>query len=112
MTCGKGTETGDVVCPSASHPRAILPNAVGAGKVDLSGGISQKPVPANFRTAGRDEVARYKLLVEKVEIPRQTYDIDCPDRGRRPGDPGCAKSLRVRGRAEYCGLAKHHGPGQ
>jgi len=66
---------------------------------------------ANLQRA-KDDVARYKLLVEKVEIPRQTYDIDCPDRGRRPGDPGCAKSLRVRGRAEYCGRAKHHGPGQ
>lgn len=49
MTCGKGTETSDLVCPPASHPRAIGPNGVGAGKVDFSGGISQKPVPANFR---------------------------------------------------------------
>jgi hypothetical protein len=49
MTCGKGTESGDLVCPPASHPRAIRPNAVGAGKVDFSGGISQEPVPANFR---------------------------------------------------------------
>jgi len=49
MTCGKGTETSDLVCPPASHPRAIGPNAVGADKVDFSGGISQKPVPANFR---------------------------------------------------------------
>jgi hypothetical protein len=49
MTCGKGTETSDLVCPPASHPRAIGPNAVGVGKVDFSGGISQKPVPANFR---------------------------------------------------------------
>jgi hypothetical protein len=51
MTCGKGTETSDLVCPPASHPRAIGPNAVGADKVDFSGGISQKPVPANFRMA-------------------------------------------------------------
>jgi hypothetical protein len=51
MTCGKGTETSDLVCPPASHPRAIGPNAVGAGKVDFSGGISQKHVPANFRMA-------------------------------------------------------------
>jgi hypothetical protein len=49
MTCAKGTETSDLVCPTASHPRAIGPNAVGAGKVDFSGGISQTPVPANFR---------------------------------------------------------------
>jgi len=32
MTCGKGTETGDLVCPSASHPRVTSsPSAVGAG---------------------------------------------------------------------------------
>jgi hypothetical protein len=53
MTCGKGTESGDLVCPPASHPRAIRPNAVGAGKVDFSGGISQEPVPANFRMADK-----------------------------------------------------------
>ena len=51
MTCGKGTETSDLVCPPASHPRAKGPNAACAGKVDFSGGISQKPVPANFRMA-------------------------------------------------------------
>ena len=51
MTCGKGTETSDLVCPPASHPRAIGPNAVSAGKVDFSGGISHKPVPANVRMA-------------------------------------------------------------
>jgi hypothetical protein len=44
MTCGKGTETSDLVCPPVSYPREIGPNGAGAGKVDFSGGISQKPV--------------------------------------------------------------------
>jgi len=33
MTCGKGTETSDLVCPPASHPRAKGPNAACADKV-------------------------------------------------------------------------------
>jgi hypothetical protein len=63
MTCGKGTETSDLVCPPASHPRAIGPNAVGAGKVDFSGGISQKPVPANFRVADDSARAPFDALL-------------------------------------------------
>ena len=71
MTCGKGTETSDLVCPPASHPRAIGPNGVGAGKVDFSGAISQKPVPANFRMA--DHPARIVASPpEAASLPHST----------------------------------------
>jgi hypothetical protein len=69
MTCGKGTETSDLVCPPASHPRAIGPNAVGADKVDFSGGISQKPVPANFRMAD-DSLGDYENAFSGPSVSR------------------------------------------
>ena len=68
MTCGKGTETSDLVCPPASHPPAIGPNAVGADKVDFSGGISQKPVPANFRMA--DSLGDYENAFSGPSVSR------------------------------------------
>jgi hypothetical protein len=105
MTCGKGTETSDLVCPPASHPRAIGPNGVGAGKVDFSGAISQKPVPANFRMADdppgatmghfRDQAVSQPCgLNTNGKTAECGSTFDCPVPFRSMAGLYCAFSLR------------------
>ncbi len=57
-------------------------------------------------TKASDDVRRYKLLVDKDEIPRQQYDTAVSVAAARPSRAGCAQGGSPRSRTEHRGGAE------
>ena len=92
--------------------RAGRPAPVGRRARRLESAQAQvREAEANVKKTS-DDVARYKLLVDKNEIPRQQYDTAVSAGRQRAGYARCAPGGGPRGGAEHRRGAERRGPGQ